>query len=226
MVGAVSSRVRGLVTGAVSAAAPALVSVVVSGPGVVPVWSGVVALGVARPDLCCCCVLASGRRATSSRPPPLPIEPPPTQVAGRQCHHRRSRRRVAAVAATAPSAIRRRGALGGRAGGRRGPGRPCPARARVRVAAAADRRGRRDGLAWTRGAPAERRLVARPCARDPLGRPVQQLADQRHDDRGHRRGDPCAGDPELRGDGGRRGGRGARDRERPHVEAALLLALG
>ncbi len=71
----------------------------------------------------------------------------------------------------------------------------------------------------------KRRPLGRELARDPLRRPVQKLADQRDDHRGQCRGDPGAADPELRGEDGRRGGGGARNRERPHVETPLLLAL-
>src|ERR687898_1953732 len=72
---------------------------------------------------------------------------------------------------------------------------------------------------WNGGA------VGRQFLRDPLGRAVEQLAEQRHEDRSDRRGNPGARDPQLRGDGGRRCGRDACYDERAKVEAALLLAL-
>ena len=68
-------------------------------------------------------------------------------------------------------------------------------------------------------------LVARERAGDALAGPVQQLAHQCHEHGGERRGDPGAGDPELRGHGGGRCGGRACDYERARVETALALLL-
>ena len=117
---------------------------------------------------------------------------------------------------------------GGEGNGPTAGGRPAPAPPGLRrrpLARGADRRG-----AAQRARPDGGRGCRAPAGRSSTRvRSAQSagagLADQRHEDRGERRGNPCAGDPELRGDGSRRGGRRARDHERPHVQAALLLAL-
>ncbi len=107
-------------------------------------------------------------------------------------------------------------------------GRPAPARRR-RVPRDRGRGASGSGLtASVAGAGLvehELRLVARERAGDALTRPVQQLAHQRHDHGGDRRGDPGAGDPELRGHGGCRCGGRARDHERARVETTLLALL-
>ena len=174
-----------------------------------------------RPSLCCFFEPALKKVV---RPPPLPIEPPDdrspavsatTAITNAMAAVARDR----AERDPAPRGARRRLAVDAHGAG-------CTAPARGGVRAAAARR-----LAGGAGASAgelrraERRPVGRPCARDPLGRAVHRLADQRHQDRRERRGDPGAGIQSCEVTAAAVADATLAIDERPHVQAALLLAL-
>ena len=199
-------------------------------PRCVGVCSGVVC--VRRGVLLRSCFFFESALNSDRSPPPLPIDPPDTRSPAVSVTAAMTKAMAAVARNDAErdpppgrARVARRGlAVDAHAGRARGcAGGALPPGCARRSGSSAGAGSVRVRLAAPAPSARRGRVVQR--ARESLGRAVHRLADQRHQRRGERRGDPGAADPELRGDGSRRGGREARDHERPHVQAALLLAL-